>query len=400
MVIHFVPYPPHGGSLQRSFNLLREISRSNSVHLLALNQKALLPDEKSVAESIEALRDYCETIKVYKIPTDYNRFKWYTLLFLNLFSSKPFTNWWFKSNELAIEIKNQILSKDFDLIYLETIDLVQYVDFGYNIPRILNHQNVESSLLRRRAANEKNLLAKLYLYIQARKLRNYERRVLNKFDVNLAVSENDKGLFKQMVPGARFEVIPNGTDTEYFKPTGEDVSRELIFVGGLTWYPNRDAMIYFCEQVYPMIKKEFPEVIMNIIGRKPPDKILEFSRKDDSIKIHGFVKDTREFISRSAVFVVPIRVGGGTRLKILDAFACGKAVVSTSIGCEGIDVTPGENILIGDTAEEFASQVIRVMRDDGLRIRLERNARKLVEEKYSWEIIGGKLNRIFKSIAG
>ncbi|UCE65287.1 MAG: glycosyltransferase, partial [Candidatus Zixiibacteriota bacterium] len=370
----------------------------NTVHLLALNQRVLLPDEVSVSESVEALKKYCRSVKVFKIPTDYNRIRWYSLLFLNIFSSAPFTNWWFRSNELAAEVKNQIQSNDFALIYFETIDLVQYARFTPDIPRVLNHQNVESSLLRRRAANEKNMIAKLYLYLQARKLRNYEKRVLNKFEMNLAVSENDKDLFMQMAPNSIFEVIPNGTDTRYFRPTDGSVSRELIFVGGLNWYPNRDAMIHFCEDIYPVIKREIPDVKMNIIGQCPPSKLRRYMDGDVSLRIHGFVKDIRSHISRSAVFVVPIRVGGGTRLKILDAFACGKAVVSTSIGCEGIDVTPGENILIGDSPEEFASQVMRVMKDDGLRTRLEKNARKLVVEKYSWEIIGRKLDEIFGSI--
>ncbi|UCE67739.1 MAG: hypothetical protein JSU85_06975, partial [Candidatus Zixiibacteriota bacterium] len=183
MIIHFVPYPPHGGSLQRSFNLLREISKNNTVHLLALNQRVLLPDEVSVSESVEALKKYCRSVKVFKIPSDYSRIRWYALLFLNLFSKAPFTNWWFKSRELAEEIKDQIGAGNFDLVHFDTIDLAQYARFTADVPKALNHHNIESSLLYRRASNEKNMIAKLYLYLQARKLRNYEKRVLNKFEM-------------------------------------------------------------------------------------------------------------------------------------------------------------------------------------------------------------------------
>lgn len=399
MISHFIPHPPHGGALQRSFNLLREISKKNTVHLLALNQKAILPDEKSVSESIEALNKYCKTIKVFKIPSDFSKIKWYLLLFLNLFSLTPFTVWWFRSRELADEIKKKIQSNCFDLIHLDTIDLAQYANLAPNIPKALNHHNVESILLLRRSANEKNPLIKLYLYLQGHKLRRYEKNVVGKIDVNLTVSESDKENLHEQVPNGRFEVVPNGTDISYFAPVKDIDAKELVFIGGMNWYPNRDAMIYFSDKIYPLIKREVPEVVMNIIGQDPPREIEQLAKRDTSLKIYGFVKDVRDYISRSAVYVVPMRVGGGTRLKILDAFACGKALVSTSVGCEGIDVTPGENILIGDSPAEFAEQVIKLLEDHKLRAKLEINARKLVEEKYTWTKIGQLLNSIYQDIA-
>jgi sugar transferase (PEP-CTERM/EpsH1 system associated) len=399
MIGHFVPYPPHGGSLQRSFNILREISKNHKIHLLALNQKAILPDEKRLNESIQALKNYCETIGVFKIPTDYSRFRWYLLLFLNLFSLTPFTVWWFRSKELAAEINRQVKNKPFNLIHFDTIDLYQYAGFAPAIPKILNHHNVESMLLFRRSAKEKNPLIKLFLYLQGWKLRRYEKKVIGKVDVNIAVSAGDKENLQQLEHRARIEVVPNGTDIDYFGVTEQNRSTELIFVGGMNWYPNRDAMLYFCDKIFPLIKKEIPDTTMNIIGQEPPHEIERLSEQDSSIKVHGFVKDIREYISRSAVYVVPIRVGGGTRLKILDAFACGKALVSTSVGCEGIEVTPGENILIGDTPEDFAAQVVRIIRDEALKKKLEIKARQLVEQKYSWSIIGKLMNEIIGSLS-
>lgn len=400
MINHFVPYPPHGGCLQRSFNLLREVSKNNTIHLLTLNQKAMLPDEKSIKASIKALNEHCDTIKVFGIPLDLSRIKWYVCLFLNLFTLTPFTVWWFRSREFADEIEKHIQSNSFDLITFDTIDLFQYAQLAPNIPKVLNHHNVESTLLLRRSANEKNPFIKFYLYLQGRKLRRYEKKVVGKVDVNLTVSENDSDILRELVPHSRYEVVPNGTDIDYFKPdSNKQCSKRLVFTGGMAWYPNKDAMIYFCSSIYPLIKREIPDIEIDIIGRSPTQEIKKMAENDPSIKLHGYVDDVRGYINQAAAYVVPIRVGGGTRLKILDAFACGKALVSASVGCEGIDVTPEENILIGDSPEEFARQVIRILNDNTLREKLEINARVLVENQYSWKIIGHHLDEIYQSVA-
>lgn len=398
MIIHFVPYPPHGGCLQRSFNLLRELAKEHEIHLLAFTQRALLPDEESLNESIAALNPYCSDIKVFELPSDRSRIRWYFLLLSNLLSISPYSVWKFKSKMMADEIRRQLATVRFDLIHLDTIDLAQYAGLAPGVPKILNHHNVESELLLRRSSSERNPLARLYLYLQGRKLRRYEKKHAPESDVNLVVSPNDGKQFRGFAPGARFEVVPNGTDTEYFSPRSEEESRELVFAGGMNWHPNRDAMIYFCEEIYPLIKKSVPDVAMNIIGSDPPRRVLACADEDKSIRVHGYVDDVRTHFARSAVYVVPIRVGGGTRLKILDAFASGKALVSMSVGCEGIDVTHGENILIGDTAPDFAGQVVRLLNDGELRWKLEVNARRLAEEKYAWPVIGRNLKEILQSL--
>jgi polysaccharide biosynthesis protein PslH len=399
MIGHFVPYPPSGGSLQRSYNLLSEIAKENSVTLLALNQIAILPDENSVAESVVALNIFCNKVKVFKIPTDGNGMLWYLLLIFNMFSSVPYSVWRFKSKALKKEIIKQLQIEHFDIIHLDTIDLAQYADLFTGIPIVLNHHNAESQLLFRRSTGSRNPLMRFYLYIQAVKLKRYEKNNINRFNANLVVSPDDGQYLKQLAPNLKFDIIPNGTDTEFFFPKPASDSHELIFTGGMGWYPNRDAMIYFCGEILPLIKQVYPDVIMNIIGRKPPKQVKQMAKDNDSIKLYGFVKDIRDYVAKAAVYVVPIRVGGGTRLKILDAFASGKALVSTSVGCEGISVMHGENILIADSPEDFANNVILLFNDKDLRKNLAANARKLVEEKYAWPIIGEKLRQILIRVA-
>lgn len=399
IISHFVPYPPHGGSLQRNFNLLREASKTNEIYLLTFTQKKLLPDERKLSESIETLKEYSKYLKVFKIPTDYSKIKWFMLLFLNLFSSTPYSVWRFKSKAIIREIKEQLKNNHFDMIQVDTVALAGYADLARDLPKILVHHNVESSLLFRRSHNEKNPLVRLYLFLQARKLRNYEKKILSRFTLNITVSELDREELNRLARGAKFEVIPNGTDIDYFTPKGKTDSKHLVFTGGMTWYPNKDAMLHFCSEIYPLIKEKMLDIEMDVVGRFPPQKLQKIARGEPSIKLRGYVDDVRDYVHQAAVYVVPIRVGGGTRLKILDAFACGKAVVSTSVGCEGLEVTPGENILIGDSPDEFANQVINLLRDEKLREKLGANARKLVMEKYSWQKIGQIQRSIYGRIA-
>jgi glycosyltransferase involved in cell wall biosynthesis len=405
IVSHFIPYPPHGGSPQRNFNLFREAAKENSIHFLTFTQRQLIPDEEKLRQASEQMRQFCDYVKVIKISSDYSRLRWYLLLFLNLLSFKPYSAWRFRSTQMKIEIESRVRSEKYDLIHVDTIALAEYVRYAGQTPSILNHHNIESTLLLRRASNEKNPLVKFYLLFQGKKLRRFESKWIRKFTLNVTVSELDKQELMALSPGIRAEVVPNGTDIDYFKPsTVLHISRDkpscsLIYTGGMTWYPNRDAMTYFCRQILPLIKNQIPEIELAVIGRNPPRELVEMADGDGSIKLLGYVEDVRPHINRAAVYVVPIRVGGGTRLKILDAMACGKAIVSTSIGCEGLDVSPGINILVGDTPEDFAASVVSLLRNSEMRRDLERNARRLAEEKYSWARIGMIQNSIHRELA-
>jgi glycosyltransferase involved in cell wall biosynthesis len=398
VISHFLPYPPHGGSFQRNYNLLREASRSNTVHFLAMAPRLFHPSERELQTAIEAMKQICQTVHVLKIPTDDSRIKWHWLLFSNLFSIEPYSVWRFHSREMVNAIRDQIEKEEYDLIQIDTIALAAYAQAAPKLPSVLVHQNVESTLMLRRAKNESNVFSKVYLYLQGKKLRRYETKMMPKFDLNITVSELDKEELSTFGGRARIEVVPNGTDTDYFRPSKSAESHELVFTGGMTWYPNKDAMIFFCREVYSLIKERVPDVSFNLIGMAPPEEVLDVARKDTSIRTPGYVDDVRPHVARAAVYVVPIRVGGGTRLKILDAFAGGKAVVSTTVGCEGLAVTPDKDILIGDTPQEFADQVVRALTDSSLRGKLEQNARNLVEEKYSWTKIGQIQEKLYRSL--
>jgi glycosyltransferase involved in cell wall biosynthesis len=254
--------------------------------------------------------------------------------------------------------------------------------------------------LKRRSKYAGNLLAGAYLALQAWKLRRFERKTAAMFGHHTTCSGADKETLLQDSRDARVEVVPNGVDTEFFSNTGDtERPNTLIYVGGMTWHPNHDAMRFFIEEILPLLKKEVPDIEMTHIGRQTGDEFFRKAEREKALRILGFVDDIRPELSRAAVYVVPLRIGGGTRLKVLDALSMGCAIVSTSIGCEGIDVTDGKDIIIADDAESFARKTVEVLSDTELRQRLRENARKLAEEKYSWKTIAPKLERVYQQLA-
>src|SRR5436190_11814818 len=214
------------------------------------------------------------------------------------------------------------------------------------------------------------------------------------------MSEVDARILRTLAPGAATTVVPNGTDTEYFQPNGtETVAGRVVFVGPTHSHPNRDAVEFLLEEIWPGVRAANRATSLRLVGgNAPPDR----SRYDavPGVTALGTLPDIRPALAEARCCVVPIRIGGGTRLKILDAWAMGKAVVSTSSGCEGLEVTDGEDILIHDAPDAIADAVLQVLHDGGLRSRLERNGRRLAVERYSWDLIGGQLRAAYDDLLG
>lgn len=399
IIAHKVPYPPRGGATLRNFNLMKECSEANEIHLMTFTQEPYLRDPAELRKSIDGLKQYCKHVEVFRIPSDDNKLKWYLLLFLNLFSLMPYSVWRFRSPKMIRAIKDHLKKHSFDLIEIGTIALVQYARLAPDLPKLLIHHNVESELLYRRSKGAGNWLTRIYLALQAYKLRRLEKMALKSFDHHTAVSERDKDVLKKSCPGADITVIDNGVDTDYFVPSDQPVNpNTLVYAGSMLWYPNAEAMIYFAKEIWPRLKKSVPSITMNLVGSNPPKELVELGQKDSNFKLYGFVDDVRPYVLNSAVYIVPITVGGGTRLKILDAMAMGKAIVSTSIGCEGIKTVDGENIMIADSPEQFCQKILSVLNDENLRKCLGAKARQTAEEHYSWKKIAPRLNDIYNRL--
>jgi glycosyltransferase involved in cell wall biosynthesis len=391
-----VPYPPHGGVLQRGYNIIREISRYNTVHLLAFIHPEVLKTGNEIEDAKNELGKFCERVEFFPLWVKESRMNKYAGLLSGLFSSKPFSVLAHRSKLMEQSIGRLLQGEKFELVHYDTLALSRFNRNDLEITKVVTHHNIESTLMQRRAQVERSILAKYYLSRQAERLRDYEKTETGKFGVNIVMSAKDGEELRKINPNVNIEVVPNGVDTTYFTPGQGEETTSVIYTGGMNMFANRDAVLYFLEDIWPLIKAREPNVRFYAIGQDPPAELIRISKQDPHVIVTGYVDDVRPFVREAAVYVVPLRVGGGTRLKILDAMAMGKAVVSTSIGCEGLEVSSGNNILISDNTADFAAKTVALLKRPGERDALGKAARLLVESRYGWEIIGKTLQQTYE----
>ncbi|MEN6625306.1 MAG: glycosyltransferase [Candidatus Sumerlaeia bacterium] len=287
------------------------------------------------------------------------------------------------------------------IIHADHLHLGQYLPQASRAIRVMDEHNVESRILERLAEHNRGRPWGLYLNLQARRMARREAEVAAGADLVLAVSEGDAADLSAMAPQTRVEVIQNGVDLEYFAPprVRRPNMNRLVFTGSMDWLPNSDAMIWFVGEILPRLDLRPPRDgpwRLDIVGQNPPPAVraLDSAR----VRVTGPVEDVRPFVNEAGVFVAPIRIGGGSRLKLLEAFASGIPVVSTSIGCEGLEVEHEKHLLIADEPESFADAVDRLARQPRLREELTTRARALVEDRYGWDAIGRRLASLYESI--
>lgn len=397
---HVLPWPPNTGMLQRSHNLLKQVALRHEVHLFALNQGALLPDPEQVRRGQAELERICRRVVVRPIPSDRSSAARVWLLARSLVSRWPYDVNWLGSRDLTRDLEERSRSERFDVAHVDTIGMIPYTRWFSDTPVVLNHHNVESQLLVRRARRERNVAKGLYLHNEARKLLRLERNACPAVAVNLCVSRLDQERLREIVPSATFHVVDNGADVEYFRPRPATVpdGRALIFAGGMNWYPNREAALFLIREVWPALLARDRAWTLTIVGRNPPREVRDAAR-DPRIDVPGFVDDVRPYFDRAAICVCPIFDGGGTRLKVLDALAMAKPLVGTALAVEGLALGEERHYLRAETAREFAAQIERLAKDAELRARLTREGRELVVSRYSWDVIGAKLLAAYEAAA-
>lgn len=401
---HLIPYPPKGGVLQRSYNLIKETSKHHELTLIAFIQTSLLETrcssvEAGVKEAYHHLEGYCKQVQFIKIPCESKKYGKNLLAIKSIFTNDPYSINWLKSDEMLAAIRTLNQANDFDLVHFDTISLAPYAKEFDGIPKVLNHHNIESHMMLRRAEQQQNLARKLYFTIEGMKLLRYEKKVCPKFDLHLTCSLLDSARLAEIVPALNITETPNGVDIGYFNPQPEnEIEKHLVFAGSLNWYPNRDAMHYFAREIWPLVKNAVPDITMNVIGSSPSPELLELAEKDARFIVHGYVDDVRPYLSSACIYVCPIRDGGGTKLKILDAFSMAMATVAHPTACEGIDVTDGKNILLASTPEEFASKIKRLINEPEMRKNISHQARQLVVDKYTFSMIGEKLSESYQQL--
>jgi len=379
------PYPPDNGSRIRIYNLMKGLAARHQVHLIALMQ------DDSKREDAERLRDICEVWSLHES-------RWFrpgTLKsFVGYLSSRPRSVVDTFDPAVARSVKEAIRSISPDVVIASTLGVVEYVPSDLRIPSLLEQHNCEYAVLRR-ASGLRSGLSKLRYDLGWRKFARWEARMCRKFDAVAMVSEGDVESLLEVAPDLRNVcIVPNGVDAEHYRcGDREPEPGTLIYNGALTYGANLDAVRYFASEVYPILRAKRPDAKLRVTGRT--DGVdLRGIEDCPGIELTGYVSDIRDVLRTSAACIVPLRHGGGSRLKILEAMASGVPVISTSMGAEGIDCRAGEHLLVADEPEEFAEAIARVLADSDLAERLAADARKLIEERYTWKAIGAAFSDI------
>jgi sugar transferase (PEP-CTERM/EpsH1 system associated) len=397
-VSQIVPYPPHGGVLQRGYNLLRELGRKHEVHLLAFHHPDELPPGEPLERSREELGKFCAKVEYFSLWPKQSAAHKLAAFAAGAVYPRPFSVLAHRNSRLDARIAQLCAERACDVLHLDTIALAPFRRHATSMPTVLAHHNIESQLMARRAERETNAAARMYVQAQAQRLVRYEREQAAQFKLNITVSEADAATLKTICPDARTAVVPNGVDTTYFTPRDEEEGPTLIYTGGMNMFANRDAVEWFLDSIWPRIKAAVPGARFLAVGSRPSPRVLEAAAADPAVEAPGFVDDVRPWVARAAVYVVPLRVGGGTRLKMVDAMAQGKAIVATSLGAEGIDGKHGEQFILADEPESFANAVIDLLRDTDARRRLGAAARLRAEQRYAWPILGAHLSELYHQV--
>ena len=389
-----LPYPPDGGVSIRTYHVLRLLAQAFDVTALCFFRASDRPTSRDVATSVTGLSEFA-AVQAFPIPQEHaiGRLLWDHTR--SLVRGRAYTVFAYESRAFRARLAELLARESFDLVHMDSLDLSGYLPALEGLPIVCVHHNIEATLLRRRAGLERRRWRAAYIRHQSRLVEREAQRWLGHVALNVAVSSADRDDLLRLAPGARCAVVPNGVDVGRFQPAGAP-GTGIVGVGGTNWFPNHDALSYLATELLPRLRtRQHP--VVRWVGRASPEDQRRYRDAYD-IDLTGYVDDVRPFVEQAACFVVPLRVGGGTRLKILDAWAMGKAIVSTSIGCEGLAAVDGENIVIRDTADGFAEAVAQVLEDVPLQERLGRAGRATVERQYGWELIGRNMVELYREV--
>jgi sugar transferase (PEP-CTERM/EpsH1 system associated) len=380
-----------GGKL-RTWHLMRHLARQHEITYLAFKEPG---QPQADVDGMREVAAHVETITRAEPAKGTLRFN--VDAAMHLVDPLPYAVGKYRSAEYRRRLETLLARKSFDLIVCDFLFPAVNLPKKLPCPAVMFTHNVESEIWRRHAENKSGVIGTFLYRAQYNRMLRYESRTLARFEGVLAVSDADRDTFARLYPGVitrPVHVVPTGVDTEYFAPdrirNPESRIPSLIFTGSMDWLPNEDAMVFFCRDVLPLIRAEEPDVHLTIVGRTPTPVVKKLA-EDSAVTVTGRVDDVRPYMRDAAVYIVPLRIGGGTRLKIFEAMSMGKAVVSTTVGAEGLPVTSGEHVMLADEPRTFARAVVRLIRDVERRHQLEAAARALVLERYDWSAVAGEL---------
>jgi glycosyltransferase involved in cell wall biosynthesis len=380
-------HPTSRGGQIRTLEMLKRLHQQHEVHYVGL-------DDGASAESVPRAKEYSSHVYpvAHRAPARTSPEFW-TQLAGNLFSPLPLSLARYRNQEFRRTIEEVRQRESPDAMVCDFLTpAVNIDDLG---GWVLFQHNVETMIWRRHAENAGDALRKQYFNAQAERMFRAERDVCNRVRTVITVSEADARMHREMFGVPRAPHVPTGVDVGWLAPTSpRTIETDLVFVGSMDWMPNIDGVEYFLDEILPLIRRRRPGCTVTIVGRRPPPSLRARAESDLNLKITGTVDDVRPYLWSAAASIVPLRVGGGTRLKIYESMAARTPVVSTSIGAEGLGIHPPDDIRIADTSDAFAEACLDLLNDAGERARMGQAAADLVASNYSWDRVTGDFERI------
>lgn len=367
------PFPPIGGDKLRFFNILKYLSKNHEISILCFS------DKKIPAELISAYKNYFSEIDVVLQP----KIKSYINCILGLLKRQPLQISYYQSKKMENLVREKIKQKKFDFVFVHLIRMAEYVK-NYPIYKILDMTDAQSLNYIRAMPYTTGKWSIIHRF-EKELVRHYEQDIWRYFDKTYVVSPIDQQYLKSLDKNMNVEVLPMGVDIEKYPfRLNDHINKQICFIGNMRTFPNTDAVVWFSNEIFPLIKKEMPEVKFFIVGTEPSRRVRKLAKIKD-VFVTGEVNNINEYVWNSAVSVAPMRVGAGIQDKILESMALGTPVVTTTIGLEGIEATPGIDIIVVDSPEEFADQVVKLIENKERRAQISKNARNLIKVKYTWD---------------
>jgi sugar transferase (PEP-CTERM/EpsH1 system associated) len=385
--------PPDAGGKIRSYNILRQLAKhhevtfftfyaahGNDVHaeLSHFFQRVIpVPLDLPPAKSAREFLDYAG----------------------NLFSRTPYNLAKYCRPVVRHKLSALLQKETYDVILCDFLATAGVIPWEWPCPKVVFTHNVEAVIWQRHYEVARNPFWKALSFREWKTMEAAERRYLQRADHVLAVSDNDRDAFATFLNPQNLTVIPTGADTDFFQPSAEkEMPNSLVFTGSMDWLPNEDAILYFGNEILPLIRQQVPDVTVCVVGRKPSRRLQDLASRLPNIQLTGWVEDVRPYLAQGAVFIVPLRIGGGTRLKIFEAMSMAKAVVSTSIGAEGLPVRNGEHLMLADDPVRFAENTVRLLSNASQRAEIGAAARQLVQDNYSWASVSKGFAQVLENV--
>ncbi|MBL7980706.1 MAG: glycosyltransferase [Flavobacteriales bacterium] len=377
-----VPYPLEKGDKLRAYHLVKRLARDHEVFLFCLSDTDIDPTD------IDHLKGFCSHIEVVRIP----RWRIFMKLLTVLFSRLPVQVLYFHHRHAQCRIDKVIASFKPDHVLCQLVRTTEYVRHYYSLPKTLDYMDTLSKGMERRTETAPLYLRPIFR-METRRLIRYENLMFDQFDNRVIISNQDRDYIYHPLRDT-MAVVPNGVDTEHFRPMAQEAEYDLLFTGNMNYAPNIDSVQYLVQRVLPIVRRSRPGTNLLISGVDPSPSVRDLARADPLITVTGWVRDIRASYASARIFAAPMQIGTGLQNKLLEAMAMGIPCITSALANNAVGARPNEEVLIGEDPEQYAAHILRLLEDETLRHRIATNGNRFVRSHFDWDVASETLSRL------